>query len=62
MLKIKYEDAPDDVQHSYFTRALNWYYEHRKGQPSLNQVKALAEDLYNADEFVKASRDKKERW
>lgn len=58
MPRTEYEDAGDEVRQQYFTRALNWFFNNRKGQPSLDKVQALAKDLYNADEFVKERRTK----
>lgn len=47
-----------DVRQSYFVKALNWYINNRKGQPSLPVVKRLAATLWFTDEFVSPCKRK----
>lgn len=54
-----FASQPDDVRQSYFVRALNWYFDHGRGQPSLPKVKELAATLWFNDEFVKPKDRKK---
>ena len=53
---------PDEIRLGYFARAVNWYMEHGKGQPSLHRVKQLAATLWWNDEFVKPRSKKNEHW